>query len=202
MSQEFWNERYHANELPYGIQPNRYLVRQSKLLQPDMRILAAGDGEGRNGIWLAQQDMQVWSADYSLMGLVKARKTAAMHHLNIRFLCVDLAEWVWPPNFFDVVVVIFVHFPPAVRIHVHRLMIDCVSPGGVLIMQAFHKDQMGYQSGGPRSEEMLYSARILSGDFSGHRLLNLEENVVDLQEGPFHSGKAAVVNLTIQKNAG
>ena len=41
------------------------------------QVLVPGDGEGRNGVWLAQQGHSVTSVDASAVGLQKARDLAA-----------------------------------------------------------------------------------------------------------------------------
>ena len=50
---EFWDERYRATDFIYGQSPNAYLASQKHRLRPGMRALVPGDGEGRNGVWLA-----------------------------------------------------------------------------------------------------------------------------------------------------
>jgi 2-polyprenyl-3-methyl-5-hydroxy-6-metoxy-1,4-benzoquinol methylase len=49
------------------------MVKQASLLHSGMQILAVGDGEGRNGVWLANQGMGVWSVDVSPVGLEKQK---------------------------------------------------------------------------------------------------------------------------------
>ncbi len=50
---DFWNERYAEPGYGYGTAPNQYLVEQQHRLHHGMKALAVGDGEGRNGVWLA-----------------------------------------------------------------------------------------------------------------------------------------------------
>ena len=47
---------------------------------------------------------------------------------------------------------------------------------------------------------MLYTADMLQQDFQNAQILDLEETVLELNEGLFHTGAAAVINLTLQKN--
>ena len=199
MRQEFWDKRYSEARFAYGTKPNLYLVSKSKLLKPGMTVLAIGDGEGRNGIWLAEQGMAVTIIDQSEIGLNKARHLAAEKSVVIQTICEDLVSWEWPVNTYDAIISVFVHFGPTERPTVHKYIVDALKPGGWLIMQSFHKDQINRNSGGPKNVDMLYTTEMLAGDFSGLRIEELEEAEVDLEEGVYHHGTAAVINLLAQK---
>ncbi len=198
---EFWDARYGEPGYAYGTAPNAFLVGQRAHLRRGMRALAVADGEGRNGVWLAEQGLEVLSVDASQVGLRKARELAATRGVELRTECVDLAHWDWPVATFDVLASIFVHFPPAVRARLHGAMYRALTPGGLLILEAFTPAQLRYQSGGPRSVEMLYSAELLRGDLPAGELLLLEETETELDEGPYHRGRAAVVRLLLRRTA-
>lgn len=198
MGPEFWNQRYGEEGFAYGILPNAFLAEQAALIKPDMRALAVGDGEGRNGVWLARQGAQVLSVDASAVGLEKARALATESGVSIDTACVDLNTWDWPRAQFDVVAAIFVHFPPAQRPGLHRAMLDALKPGGWVIMEAFTPAQLGRGSGGPSVLEMLYTPEQLREDFADADIRLLEEREVVLDEGPYHSGSAAVLRLLVQ----
>jgi hypothetical protein len=72
-------------------------------------------------------------------------------------------------------------------------------PGGWLILEAFHTSQLDYNTGGPRSIEMLYDRELLIRDFPGLSLLELEEREVELDEGVYHLGKAKVIRMMGRK---
>ena len=71
-----WDERYQNGGFEFGEAPNLYLQSQAHRLRPGMRALAVGDGEGRNGVWLAGQGLDVTSVDWSGVGLAKAASLA------------------------------------------------------------------------------------------------------------------------------
>ena len=73
----FWDERYQTDEYVFGEQPNAFLASQVDLVRRHRRALAVADGEGRNGVWLAEQGLEVVSIDASAVGLAKARRLAA-----------------------------------------------------------------------------------------------------------------------------
>ena len=54
----YWERIYSNPAYVYGTSPNRYLVAQQPRLKPGMQALAIGDGEGRNGVWLARQGLK------------------------------------------------------------------------------------------------------------------------------------------------
>lgn len=203
-STDFWNSRYAEPGFAYGTEPNAFLAAQKEFLQPGMRALAVADGEGRNGVWLAQQGLDVLSVDASGVGLRKARELAAARGVRLRTEQVELTTWAWPEAAYDVVVSIFVHFPPAVRSRMHRAMFQALRPGGVLIMEAFTPEQLHYKSGGPPVLEMLYTPGMLKTDFSlgdaagAGEVLQLEECVTELTEGKYHHGPGAVVRFVLR----
>jgi 2-polyprenyl-3-methyl-5-hydroxy-6-metoxy-1,4-benzoquinol methylase len=199
MSTDFWNSRYAEPGYAYGTEPNAFLVSQKKYLTPGGKALAVADGEGRNGVWLAQQGLDVLSVDVSEVGLRKAQELAADRGVKIRTKKVELTTWAWPEHKFDVVAAIYVHFPPEVRARMHRRMFEALKPGGILIFEAFTPAQLNYQSGGPPVVEMLYTADMLRIDFAGGEVLLLEEASTELAEGTYHRGPAAIVRLVLRR---
>ena len=199
MSADFWNSRYAEPGYAYGTEPNAFLVSQKKYLKPGGTALAVADGEGRNGVWLAQQGLDVLSVDASEVGLRKTRELAADRGVAIRTEKADLTAWQWPERKFDIVVAIFIHFPPEVRARMHRRMFEALKPGGVLILEAFTPAQLHYKSGGPPVLEMLYKADMLRIDFADGEILLIEELVTELAEGQYHRGPGAVVRLVLRR---
>lgn len=198
---DFWNARYAEAGFAYGTEPNAFLVSQAGRLRPGMQALAVADGEGRNGVWLAQQGLEVLSVDASEVGLNKARELAADRGVSLRTERAELTDWAWPQAAFDVVVAIYIHFPPAVRARMHRAMFEALRPGGLLILEAFTPEQLNYQSGGPPAVEMLYTADMLRTDFAGGEIQLLEATTTGLAEGKYHRGPAAVVRLVLGRPA-
>ncbi|MHB8534766.1 MAG: SAM-dependent methyltransferase [Sulfuricaulis sp.] len=196
---EFWNQRFSQPGYIYGTAPNAFLAAQKKYLKPGMRTLAVADGEGRNGVWLAQQGLDVLSVDGSEVGLRKARELAGRRGVTLRTELTELATWNWPVLEFDLVIAIFIHFPPEHRTRLHEKMLGALKPGGMLLLEAFTPEQLQYKTGGPPVTEMLYTANMLRNDFKSAEILQLEEVLTELQEGPGHRGRAAVVRLILKK---
>ncbi|MEO0377180.1 MAG: class I SAM-dependent methyltransferase [Cyanobacteria bacterium P01_A01_bin.17] len=202
---EFWDDRYGESSYGYGTEPNQFLADQKYRLKSGMNALAVGDGEGRNGVWLAQQGLQVLSIDLSPVGLKKAQELAAQHSVQLRTECADLSTWDWPQDQYDLVVSIYLHLPPEIRQKIHSSIFNALRPGGLLILEAFNPKQIEYQrqydSGGPKIPEMLYTPELLRQDFANAEVLELTETTTDLSEGEYHHGKASVVRLVLQKKA-
>jgi hypothetical protein len=71
-----WQGRYAAPEYIFGEGPNAFLGAQGPLLPAKGRALAVADGEGRNGVWLAEQGLDVLSIDFAPNGQAKAKALA------------------------------------------------------------------------------------------------------------------------------
>ena len=196
---DFWDSRYAEDEYAYGTHPNEFLVAQRARLEAGQTALSIGDGEGRNGVWLAAQGLDVTTVDYSQEGINKARRLAAERGVRLTTLCADLTEWDWPTNAFDVAVAIFVHFSPEHRTAMHHALLRALKPGGLLILEAYHKDQLDYGTGGPPSLEMLYTREDLEGDFAEAEILGLEHRVREVHEGRHHQGTSSVLQLLARK---
>lgn len=200
---EFWEQRYAEAGFAYGTEPNAWLASLAGLFRPGQTALVIGDGEGRNGVWLAEQGLEVTSVDMAASGLAKARALARERGVSLETVCADLTAWDWPEAQFDYVVLIYVHFPPEVRAQLHRKAYRALKPGGQIILEAFTFEQLGNPSGGPPRREMLYDAALLKSDFPAEaEWLQLEECQVELDEGRYHVGPAAIVRARLRRPSG
>lgn len=198
MQKEFWEARYDESGHAYGQKPNEFLVSLKNEFTAGESALVIGDGEGRNGVWLAEQGLEVLSVDQSSVGLKKACVMAEKRGVKIRTECADLTSWDWPAHQYDYVVIIFVHFPPDVRAQIHQKALQALKPGGKLILEGFTYEQLDYSSGGPPVKEMLYDKAVLQDDFKAAKIKYLEELKVILDEGKYHVGEAAVIRAIIE----
>jgi 2-polyprenyl-3-methyl-5-hydroxy-6-metoxy-1,4-benzoquinol methylase len=171
MSTESWEERYSSAERLFSDRPSELLVTQRALLSPGMRALAIADGEGRNGVWLAEQGLIVDAVDLSATALTRARARAAEHGVSLTTTCADILEWAWTDAAYDVIVDIFLHLPRAERQGLHHRIRSALRPGGLMFLEGFHRDQLEMESGGPRDPDQLYTLEELREDFEGLEIL-------------------------------
>ncbi len=197
---ELWNERFADAEYFYGTAPNTFLASQKHLLQPGQSVLSVADGEGRNGVWLAEQGLDVLAIDFSDKALEKSRKLAASRGVPLRTELADVHAWDWGENRFDVIVAIFIQFAsPQERPALHRAIQQALKPGGLLLLQGYTPKQLEYKTGGPSNIDNLYTAEDLRRDFGAMEILQLREHDMEIQEGPGHSGMSALVDLVARK---
>ena len=166
---ERWETRYAAPGYAFGKEPNYFLAACKPLLPQSGRALAVADGEGRNGVWLAEQGLDVTSIDFSPAAQSKARALAAERKVSVAFVQTDVHAWAYPPSAFDVVVEIFTQFStPAERALKWAGMRRALKSGGLLIVQGYTPKQLDYGTGGPKQIENLYTRAMLAeafGDF-------------------------------------
>lgn len=197
---ERWEGRYSAPEYIFGEQPNYFLAACKPLLPKSGRALAVADGEGRNGVWLAEQGLDVLAIDFSPTGQAKARKLAAARRVNIAIEQADVHAWAYPENAFDVVAEIFTQFSnPAQRRQKWDGMKQTLKSGGLLIIQGYTPKQLEYGTGGPKELDHLYTRELLEKEFAGWKDMTIVEEELEMREGAAHSGKSAVINLTARK---
>ena len=197
---ERWNERYSKPEYHFGTEPNAFLKSQRHLLKPGMKALAVADGEGRNGVWLAEQGLDVHTFDLSPNGIAKARTLAAARGVALRIDQGDIHQWKWPDAVYDVVVVIFIQFSPGPeRDKVFAGLKRALKPGGLLLMEGYRPEQLKYVTGGPKEVDQLYTRALLEHAFSDFSSLDIREHDSILHEGERHVGMSAVIDLVGRK---
>jgi SAM-dependent methyltransferase len=195
-----WQTRYATPEYAFGKSPNYFLESCKRLLPRSGRALAVADGEGRNGVWLAEQGLDVVSIDFSTAAQRKAKALAAERDVKVTFELVDVHNWNYPSAAFDVVAEIFTQFSnPADRARKWAGMLKALKPGGLLIIQGYTPKQLEYGTGGPKEIENLYTRAMLEQELGGLRELSLVEEERDIHEGTSHGGMSAVINLTARK---
>lgn len=191
-----WEERYATDEYRFGTAPNAFLKSQAHLLRKGQTALAIADGEGRNGVFLAEQGLDALSLDFSPSGQAKARKLAASRGVTIRTEQADVIGWTYPAEAFDVVVGIFFQFAsPAERAKIFAGIKRTLKPGGLLLLEGYTPKQLEYKTGGPSTLENLYTREILQASFGDFTSLDIREYEAELHEGSGHGGMSALIDL-------
>ena len=190
---KLWDERFSSEEYIYGKEPNKFFKEEIDKLAPG-KALFLGEGEGRNAVYAAKLGWHVDAVDSSSAGKEKALKLAAEHKVNINYFVSDLAHWAPEPETYDLVVIIFLHLFSELRKEVHSKIITTLKQGGKLIFQVFDKDQLKYKTGGPPKVDLLYSLEDVYTDFQNLEIEKFSKEIIYINEGDHHKGKAAVIN--------
>lgn len=200
-----WDSRYKNTEYAYGKTPNLFFKEWLEQFEPGAILLPA-DGEGRNGVFAAQQGWEVTSTDLSAEGRSKALQLAKEQQVTIAYVVGDLEELTFPPASFDAVALIYAHFGAHKKSLLHRKLSTFLKPGGIVIFEAFSKAHIHLnltdpKVGGPRDLDMLFSKAEIMADFENYDIILLEETETPLTEGIHHTGKGAVVRFVGRKRS-
>ncbi|HEY3286927.1 MAG TPA: class I SAM-dependent methyltransferase [Gemmatimonadaceae bacterium] len=193
-----WNERYSAPGYAYGTEPNDFLAGSAAQI-PRGRVLSLGDGEGRNGVFLATLGQAVTSVDASPVGLAKAHALAETRGVVIETITADLAEFVITPDAWEGIVSIFCHLPPSLRQRVHAQVVRGLVPGGVFVLEAYTPAQLALGTGGPSDPQMMPTLALLRDELAGLEMLHAVETERPVREGVFHDGRSAVVQVVARR---
>lgn len=196
-----WDARFASTEdFIFGTEPNQFMVSQAHLLKPGMKVLAVADGEGRNGVWLAQQGLDVTSVDGSRVALDKAQRLADERGVTLDLVCADLGNWDWGTNVYDAIVAIFIQFAgPRLRPVLFQRAARALKPGGLFLLQGYHTKQLDYKTGGPSAIENLYTEEQLREELAHMDIIHLERYDAELDEGSGHKGMSALLDVIARK---
>jgi SAM-dependent methyltransferase len=196
----FWDSRYDRPDYVFGEAPNAFLAANAGRLKGYRTALAVADGEGRNGVFLAEQGLDVLSIDASPVGLIKADGLARKRGVRLTTHCLDIAGYEWPAARFDVVAAIFIQFAtPELRAAMFAGMVQTLTPGGLLLLQGYRPEQLAHGTGGPSQVENMYTEPLLREQFAGLEIISLESYDTELTEGTAHAGLSAVIDLVARK---
>lgn len=195
-----WNRRFAEDGFLFGTTPNAWLRERAGVWQPGQRVPCVADGEGRNGVWLAQQGLRVDAFDIAEVGVAKARRPAAEQGVEVNFAVSDCDTFPWSEAAYDGVAAIFVQFAdPALRERLFERIARCLKPGGTLVLQGYTPRQLEYRTGGPPIESHLYTEALLREAFAGMDITALHEYEAELEEGSGHRGRSALIGLVARR---
>lgn len=205
---EAWEARFDGEHYLFGTEPNVFLTREAHRIPAGGRVLAVADGEGRNGVWLAQQGHAVHSIEGSARAVAKAVRLAQERGVTVVDSLDDLVPGAlfaevgdvlangWPAGQYDAVVAIFIQFlKPTERPAVFAAMAGALRAGGVLLLEGYHHRQLAYRTGGPPVLDQLYDESFLRTAFPTLQVDDIVEYDVEISEGTQHSGMSAVIDL-------
>ena len=201
---EFWDERFSQDDYVYGEEPNVWLANQINNMPVGKKALFPAEGEGRNAVYAAQLGWDVTAVDISHAGKKKALQLARKKGVPIQYELQSVTEFDFGKAQYDLIVLIFAHFPPSFRATVHNRLMDALKPEGMLLLEGFHKENLPYKLqnpaiGGPDDDALLYDEKLLQTDFKGLDIQVLEKKETTLSEGQFHRGKGMVIRMIGKK---
>ena len=202
MSDEYqrWQTRFSAPGYLFGKEPNDFLKSKASLLKHGQKALSIADGEGRNGVFLAEQGLDVLAIDFSPVALEKSRALAKERGVALRTELADVATWTWPVAEFDVVVAIFFQFcGPELRSRIFASIKRALKPGGRLLLEGYRPKQLEYKTGGPSQVENLYTRELLETEFKDFSSIAIDEYDKVISEGAGHGGMSALIDLVGRK---
>lgn len=205
-----WNERFSIDEFAYGKEPNIFLKEfyesnSNLFLNP---VLMLGDGEGRNGVYLASQGLAVYSLDFAEMGIIKTLKLAEEKNVRIRTILADVNKFNFVESYWGTIVLIYLHLESKSRKNLWSKIQNSLKPNGIFFLEAFSIEQLNYESGGPKDPNLLFTKSELEENFLytegkyKFEILLSEQKVVTLHEGKFHEGPGSVVRFICKKIEG
>lgn len=195
-----WNQRYATDDYLFGREPSYFLVERKSYFQPGQVALLVADGEGRNGVYVAQQGVRVHSVDDSMVGLRKAKKLADEAGVDMFIENADLFDWIWHESSYDHVVGIFIQFAnPEQRVDLFHNMVNALKPGGHLLLHGYRPEQVELGTGGPPLPDHMYTEELLREAFSELEIIELTEENRVVEEGIGHRGESALINLVARK---
>lgn len=194
----FWDEKYRQSEYVYGTQPNAFFREELIKIPPGFLFLPA-EGEGRNAKFALENSWMVDAIDSSKEAKNKAKKICEKQIENLNYEIHNLEDYPYSDSKYDALALIYVHLPSNNRRNIHKKIISSLKKGGILILEAFSKNQISYSSGGPRNMDMLYSLDEVILDFDSMEILKSSQEIIFLEEGKHHLGEASVIRILAKK---
>jgi cyclopropane fatty-acyl-phospholipid synthase-like methyltransferase len=197
--QHTWNQRFAATHYIFGEAPNAYLCSQVQHLHTGS-ALAVADGEGRNGVWLAEQGLNVDAFDFSENAIQKARLLADRRSQSVNWQCCDWQSFNWSDSRYDNVVGIFFQFAaPRDRAALFAKMHASLKSGGTLIIQGYTAAQLKFNTGGPGKLEHMYDETMMREAFVDYDIIDLQTYEAQIDEGTAHKGMSGLLGMTAKK---
>ncbi len=199
-----WDDRYSAQDYAYGIAPNNFFKESIEKFKLKGKILLPAEGEGRNAVYAAKMGLEVTAFDISIEGKKKALKLAKDQNVEINYEVGDFFKLNLINDQYEVAALIFAHFPPPLLSQYHTKIGELISPGGIIILEGFSKNNLKFRElnpniGGPANKEFLFTKESIQMDFPDFDIIQLEEKEIELKEGKYHNGIASVIRFIGKK---
>lgn len=165
-TRQMWNDRYAKKDLVWSAGPNELFATEIRSLKPGKAVDVAC-GEGRNAIWLAEQEWNVTAIDFSDVAIEKGRQIAAKRDVIVNWIAEDVSTWKLPKYEFDLVAVLYLHTTIREREQWLKNVIDSVKPSGTFIYIAHDSDNIENGVGGPQDPALLPTVSEITNALKG-----------------------------------
>ncbi|MEV6208459.1 class I SAM-dependent methyltransferase [Kitasatospora sp. NPDC051914] len=170
MDSQEWDARYRVTEQLWGVEPNRWVVRECADLPPG-RALDLAAGEGRNSIWLAERGWHATAVDFSAVALHRGRALAATRPGGtadrIDWVHADVLTHTPEPGGHDLVLVAYLQIPADDRRTALRSAAGALAPGGTLLVVGHDTANLTEGVGGPQDPRVLFTPADVLADLAG-----------------------------------
>ena len=131
---ERWNQILTAQNPAFNTKPNEFLMEMAKGRKPGT-ALDVGMGQGRNAIWLAQQGWEVTGFDPAERAVALAQETANKVGVRLKTEIKGIEDFDFGENRWDMILLSYVGGR-----EMTATLQRALKPGGVLVIEAFHRD--------------------------------------------------------------
>jgi SAM-dependent methyltransferase len=164
---ERWDQVYASEPHLYTRDANALLIEVAGGLTPGT-ALDIGMGEGRNARYLASLSWDVTGVDVSREGTGRAREqSATIHVVHGAIEDFDLGTDRW-----DLILGMYVH---GVMLRESARVVKALRPGGLLVIEGFHRDVMKEGVDGLSGGLLGYTSNALLRHYLPLRVLRYEE---------------------------
>jgi SAM-dependent methyltransferase len=163
---EMWNRVLTAPKPFFNTKPNAFLTEMIRGVKPGT-ALDVGMGQGRNALFLAQQGWTVTGFDPADKAVAAAQEEAKRLGVNVTTLVARDDQFDFGTERWDLVVLSYVtlrHLIPQIR--------QSLKPGGLAVVEAFHRDATKNQSIG---SGVVYDTNELLKLFDRFRVIRYED---------------------------
>jgi SAM-dependent methyltransferase len=197
-----WEERFAQDGYVFGIEPVPFLLKHESFFESGQSVLSIAEGEGRNGVHLAQKGLNVTGVEFAPSAVAKAKKLAAVNGVEATFIQSDLFAWDWPPDTFDITLGLFFQFVgPHEREVLWRKMLAATKPDGLVMIHGYTPKQLEFGTGGPPNAANMYTTDCFEPIFGNCHVLVSEEYEAEQRSGSAHVGMSALIDFIARKPA-